>query len=354
MAESTPPIIDARSRKKKTPTDAAPCTAAAYRMPPRPLIVRLRNWVGDVVLSLPALHLLQAHGYQLQLTGKGWAPALLAGEGWPVQVRPARLLDRAAQLRALRREATALDAGFARRDNALVFPNSFSGALEMRLAGLKATGYADEGRSPLLARALPMPPPEGHMLLRFWRLACVFLGVEATPPEAIALRTLAADQQAADALLQAHGLRPGFVVVCPTAGGNFENMNKMWPQFPAYTRALLAHGVQVLALPGPGEERFLAEQHAGVNALPGVGLGVYGGLLRRAGLVVANDTGPAHLAAAVGAPLLSVLGPTLPGQWAPWGPNVELVRYWPEWPSVVDVMQRTEAMLERRGAMASA
>jgi heptosyltransferase II len=316
--------------------------------PPRPLIVRLRNWVGDVVLSLPALHLLQSHGYQLHLTGKGWAPALLAGEGWPVHVRPAKLLDRTVQLRGLRREAVALDPGFARRPNALVFPNSFSGALEMRLAGLKATGYADEGRSPLLTRALPMPPLEGHMLLRFWHMACAFLGVEAAPPAAIALRTAPADQQAADALLRRHGIRPGFVVVCPTAGGNFENLNKMWPQFPAFTRALLAHGVQVLALPGPGEERFLAEQHPGVTALTGVGLGAYGGLLRRAGLVVANDTGPAHLAAAVGAPLLSVLGPTLPGQWAPWGPNVEIVRFWPEWPSVEQVLAPSLARLERR------
>ena len=46
-------------------------------MQTRPLIVRLRNWVGDVILGVPALKLLASHGYQLQLIGKGWAPALL-------------------------------------------------------------------------------------------------------------------------------------------------------------------------------------------------------------------------------------------------------------------------------------
>lgn len=336
-------------RRALAPPPPMPATpiAAARRIPPRPLIVRLRNWVGDVVLSLPALRLLQAHGYQLLLVGKVWAPSLLAGEAWPVQVRPSTLLERTAQLRALRRQAIALDAGFARRPNALVFPNSFSGALEMRLAGLKATGYAHEGRSPLLHRVLPPAPDDEHVLLRFWRLACTFLACDARAPQAIGLQTRPADQEAADALLHAHGIRPGFVLACPTAGGNFENMNKMWPQFPAFTRALLARGVDVVAVPGPGEERLVGEQHAGVTILAGVGLGVYGGLLRRAGLVAANDTGPAHLAAAVGAPLLSVLGPTLPGQWAPWGPNVDIIRHWPEWPSVEAVLARSATLLER-------
>ena len=51
----------------------------------RPLIVRLRNWVGDVVLSVPLLQRLDAAGYQLQLLGRAWAQDLLAGPGWPVQ-----------------------------------------------------------------------------------------------------------------------------------------------------------------------------------------------------------------------------------------------------------------------------
>ncbi len=53
----------------------------------RPLIVRLCNYVGDVILSVPALRLLEANGYELQLYGKGWAASLLAGEGWPCLTR---------------------------------------------------------------------------------------------------------------------------------------------------------------------------------------------------------------------------------------------------------------------------
>lgn len=313
-------------------------------MTSRPLIIRLRNWVGDVILGVPAIQLLQSHGYAPRLVGKGWAPALLAGGGWPVHVRPGPLRARVAQLRALRREARAADPGFDRRDNALVLPTSFSGALEMRLAGLKAVGYAQEARGWLLARSEPITYG-GHALVSYWELACRFLRVDAAPPAAIGLPTAPADQQAADALLAREGVRPGFVVVCPFAGGLFEKQDKTWPAFADFSRAAAALGRDLVACPGPGEDALIRDQHPGVKLLAGVKLGVYGGLLRRAALVVSNDTGPAHLAAAVGAPVLSVLGPTKPEQWAPWGPTVQVLRRWPDWPTVDEALARAESML---------
>ncbi len=327
--------------------------SAGLSLPPCPLVVRLRNWVGDVILGVPALHLLRQHGYALQLVGKGWAPALLAGEGWPVHVRPGPLRERVAQLRALKRDALALDPSFARRDNAMVLPTSFSGALEMRLAGLRAVGYAQEARGLLLARAEPITYG-GHALASYWELACRFLRIAVTPPpERIGLATRAEDQAVADALLTANGIAPSkFIVVCPFAGGQFEKQEKTWPAFADCTRALLARGHTLVACPGPGEESIVSQQHAGVRLLAGVKLGVYGGLLRRAALVISNDTGPAHLAAAVDAPVLSVLGPTKPEQWAPWGPQVRVARRWPEWPGVDEVLAHTDALLQRPRASA--
>ena len=314
-------------------------------MPPRPLIVRLCNWVGDVILALPSLRLLADHGHSLQLFGKGWAVPLLAGEAFGVHKRRNGVWANAGALRERRREALASDPGFDRRPNAVVLPTSFSSALEMRLAGLRAIGYAHEGRSPLLGRALPAPPYEQHMLMRYWTLACRFLDVEAEPPASIGLRTHPVDQAAADGLLASRGIRPGFIVVCPMAGGTFEKLDKRWPRFAEYSQQLRRLDRDIIACPGPGEASIIRDHHPGVHSLEGVSLGVYGGLMRRAALVVSNDTGPAHLAAAVDAPLLSVLGPTLPEQWAPWGPSVQVVRRWPEWPTVDEVMARTRETL---------
>jgi heptosyltransferase-2 len=312
--------------------------------PSRPIIVRLRNWIGDVILGVPALQLLESNGFAPTLVAKAWAKPLLAGHAWPVHAKPDALRERVAQLRSLKREAMAADADFTRRDNALVLPTSFSAALDMRLAGLRAVGYAQEARGFLLARALPITDG-GHALASYWELACRFLGVERLPPVRIGLRTSPADQDNADELLARHDLAPGFVVVCPFAGGQFEKQDKIWPHFPAFTRALRASGRAVVACPGPGEASIVRDHHPGVTMLEGVKLGVYGGLMRRASLVVSNDTGPAHLAAAVDTPLVSVLGPTKPEQWAPWGPRVHVVRHWPRWPTVDEVMATAEAVL---------
>ena len=172
----------------------------------RPLIVRLRNFVGDAVLGLPALRLLERHGYQLQLVGKDWAPDLFASEGWPVHVRPKKLVDRVKQLRGLRAEARRLD--------------------------------------------------------------------------------------------------PGYVMVCPFANDTIELVDKTWPHFPACAERLAASGQQVLICPGPNEVEGGRRMYPTALRLEGVGQGVYNALLARARLVVSNDTGPAHMAAAVGAPLL--------------------------------------------------
>lgn len=314
----------------------------------RPLIVRLRNWIGDAVLGIPALQLLEAHGHAPQLVGKGWAASLLAGHGWPVHARPGNLRQRVAQLRQLRHSAEAQDPSFNRADNALVLPTSFSSALEMRLAGLKAVGYAQEARGWLLSRHEAITYG-GHALVSYWDLACRFLRIQQPPPATIGLQTSPEHEARAQALIQQHHLTPGFIVICPFAGGTFEKLDKTWPHFPAFTAALLAalrtQPRDIVACPGPGEDSIIHAHYPGVKVLNQVDLGTYAALLRQASLVVSNDTGPGHMAAAVGAPLLSVLGPTKPEQWAPWGPSVQVLRRWPEWLGVEPVLERALASL---------
>lgn len=316
--------------------------------PIKPLIVRLRNWVGDVTLGVPALKLLEDHGYTLELVGKAWAHSLLAGTSWRVHVRPSSLRERVCQLASLRQQCAQLDPSFKQRNHAIVFPTSFSAALEMKLAGLRAVGYRQEARGLLLARSEPIVYGN-HALESYWELACRFLGVSLSPPASIQLAISPEGQTLADALIKEHHLDPGFVVICPFAGGTFEKLDKTWPDFHRFTAALLpclyACGKKIVACPGPGEEHIILNQHPGVCMLPGLTLETYKALLKRSDLVVSNDTGPAHMAAAVGASVLSVLGPTQPEQWAPWGPQVKYLRQWPQWPRVEDVLEETMKQL---------
>ncbi len=309
---------------------------------PGPLAVRLCNYIGDVVLGLPALQLLHDHDVALQLYGKGWARVLLSAYPWAVTVRERSWSARVAQLRALRADCGARQA--ARRVDALVMPNSLSSAVELRLAGWRPAGVGNEGRSIFLSQVLPASTA-AHKLEGFWSLASGLLGVTHAPPRSIGLRLTAAAQERADALTREHGLHDGFLMVAPLAAGDVDGQDKRWPHFAALSALLERVAVPIVACPGPGEADATREALPRALLLDDVALDTYAALLARCRLMIANDTGPAHLAAAVGAPVLSVLGPTLPEVWGPWGPTVRVVRRWPGWPGADEVMSACEHML---------
>ncbi len=332
---------------------SVPCENEAEPPPSalrQPLIVRLRNWVGDVTLALPMLQRLADAGFAPVLVGKGWARELLAGTGWPVHGLPKSTRERVALLRRLRDEARAAHPGF--RDaaiHALCLPDSFSSALEFRLAGLRALGHAWEGRRWLLGRAVARPRAT-HELEVYWRLGQALLGRDEPAPEQVRLQPTAAQRREAAALRAAHGLPERPIVICPFAGGSWDGVPKQWPGFAAFAAERLpALGLPVAVCPGPGEEERLAREHyAGATLLPGVNLGVYAALLQDAAAMVSNDTGPAHMAAAVGVPLVSVMGPSDPTLWRPRGPAERVTVLgghgrWPEGDEVMAALQRAIA-----------
>lgn len=307
-----------------------------------PILIRLPNYVGDTVLALPAINHLVDHGFRPVLVGKRWGADLLSpwqGDGWQVHPYPARLRERIALLRQLR-HAHAIS-----RECALLIPNSFSSAIEARLAGFAATGYRADARGWLLRRGLTKAAGR-HEMDAFLDLAFAVTGtsmpaqpVGATPsPMRTYYRLDAAQAALADERLRAAGVVGPFVAVCPFAGGKFEGQSKLWPGFPDLVRRLSAHGPVVIC-PGNADEEAIAQnEYSGATILKGIGLAALAALLARARCVVANDTGPGHLAAAVGAPLISVQGPGSRDKYYPRGPSVQLARQMGSWPSVDAVM----------------
>jgi heptosyltransferase-1 len=91
----------------------------------------------------------------------------------------------------------------------------------------------------------------------------------------------------------------------------------------AAAETLAEHGVPALVIWGPGEraeaERAVASTGDLAILAPATSLGVLAALLRRASLFVGGDSGPLHLACAVGCPVLGLYGPTDPTVNAPWG-----------------------------------
>jgi lipopolysaccharide heptosyltransferase I len=130
-----------------------------------------------------------------------------------------------------------------------------------------------------------------------------------------------ADSEAARAMREQTGGR--YALLNPGAAWP----NKRWP--PARLAAIAVqlrerHGLRSVVLWGPGEEALAADVVAGANGAavlsPRTTIADLVALARRAALMVSGDTGPTHIAAALGTPIVGIYGPTRPARNGPMSP----------------------------------
>ena len=296
------------------------------------LIVRLPNHLGDACMALPALDLLADSGNALTLAGKPWARDLFAAYPWPTVALTGSRVDR---IRALRN---------GRQKAGLLLTNSFGSALEFRMSGIAAIGYARDGRSWLLRRAEAVNASD-HMVAYYHRLASAYVGTSPPVPRNLRLRVDDPARQRGRDLLKVHGVTANYVVLCPVAVGFHHGQVKAWNGFTRLTRELLASGVAVVAMPGPNESATVRSALPGAIVLPESDVATFAAVLAGARLVVANDSGPGHLAAAVGARLISVFGVTEPEKTRPWSTTATLVGSSQAWPPYAEVRSAVDAAL---------
>jgi ADP-heptose:LPS heptosyltransferase len=163
-------------------------------------------------------------------------------------------------------------------------------------------------------------PPEGGPHASLWlarALSPLGLRAGADPPSPLVF----SEDERREARARTRDLDDGFLAVHPGSGSTAKN----WPaeRFAEAARRLSAGRPWLLVL-GPAEEES-AEWPGAVLAREWP-LRPLGAALSRAGLVLGNDSGVAHLAAASGAPTLTLFGPTDPARWAPVGLRAVTVR----------------------------
>lgn len=309
----------------------------------RSLIIRLPNHLGDACMALPALDRLAGEGLGLTLAGRSWAADLFAAYPWPVIALAAARRERIAALRTLRVRTP-------QPPEALLLTNSFSSALEFRLAGFRPAGYATDARRLLLHPAISVPAAWSgpmHTIEYYFHLAQALLDLAPAPAPVPALRLTAGSRERAAAALASAKAAARYLVLCPVAQGRHRGQVKCWSGFGPLSRELIARGYDVVVCPGPGE---LVEARAAVpqaRVLEPLDLGAFAALLAGSRLVIANDSGPGHLAAAVGAHLVGVFGVTDPAKTRPWGPTVQLVGGAGGWPGYEEVAAVVAAELAR-------
>ncbi len=284
---------------------------------PAPLLVDLPNWLGDVVMALPAVARL--------LVANAGAPATLHCRP-PLRRLLAQLLPGAATVATPRRSsplraARELCRALGRYSLGVTFRHSLRARLLLLLAARDRAGSGERGGSLLINRAVTLDRgrhqvEDGQALLEAVGAGRLDPRWRPDPPPQLvaegrrALDGARVDPEAAVALVPAAAWGP----------------SKQWPaaRFGELAQRLVAAGRQPVVLIGPGEEVVAAAvaTAAGVD-LPILGpaldvAGLYG-VLGHLGLVVSNDTGPMHLAALAGARVVALFGPTDPVRTAPLG-----------------------------------
>lgn len=287
------------------------------------VVVRGTNWLGDLLMSLPAtwqLRRLLPAGLPLTVLTPAALASLWQACPWVDRVLPftGRRVE-GAPARAVR----ALGAGVA-----VVLPNSFGAALDLWRKGIPVRiGRRGRWRAPLLTHGLPplrhtMHVGQYHQLAETLEVVSVLGQIEWSaehPP----LRVAPAEGVLAGLGLPAAAAR-GLLAIAPGAAFG---PAKQWPveHFRAVAQWWLARGGAVVAL-GTRTERAVAEAAVGGlerawNLAGRTTLQELMSLLRGCRAAVANDSGLMHLAAALGLPGVALYGCTDPVGTGPVGPG---------------------------------
>jgi len=303
--------------------------------PAQRILVVQPSWVGDAVMATPTLRAIREFYPTAEIsylmkryvkpvyTGMPWANRLITYRTGRTKAKAGKgqFFDLAARLRA------------GRFDLAILLPNSFKSALICKMARIpRVVGYERDGRSFLLTdRLLPQKDRGKYVptpIVRYYLGLARYLGSTHDDTRLQLFVTDRERQQAAD-LFQRAGLDPALErpgtrgagpLVLLNPGANYGEAKCWLPEhFAAVADRMVDElGATVLISGAPKERPILDAvqrnmKHAPVDlAAKGITLGALKEIVRRCDLMITNDTGPRHIAAAFDVPVVTVFGPTHP------------------------------------------
>lgn len=298
----------------------------------RKLLVRGPNWLGDAVMALPSLEIAKraAPGARLTLAVPEHLAGLFTGADDVDEVLPLKG----------RKSALAVARGFRAGgfDSTLLLPNSFGSAMAAWIARIpRRAGYSRDGRRWLLSEPVPCPPGmrARHQAEYYVELVRA-LGAEADGlnlRQPVRLHALKTTRREVAATLSSERVRPEapLAVLAPCAVGP----GKEWPagRFGRLAALLSRQGFEVVLVGSPAERAKVAAvaraaledgarvlDLAGRNSVAGMAA-----LFELAAVFAGNDSGPMHLAGAMGLPAVGIFVGTDPELYRPLGPRAATI-----------------------------
>lgn len=305
-----------------------------FATPPERVLVKAVNWLGDAVMTMPALRAVRAAYPQARLAVlvKRELAGFYSGAGWIDEVIPYRVLQGLPGIADRRRIVAGLRAR--RFDLAVLFPKSFQAALWTFLARIpRRVGFATDWRSALLTDRVPFDSAlrERHQLYDYLHLLERGLGITGRAADC-ALDVHEQHRVRLEDWLKERRQRPERRLIALAAAAAY-GPAKEWPErHYAELIDLLAerHGAECVLLGAPSEveksERVARASRAGAVVAAGeTDIAGAMALLSLCDGFAGNDSGSMHVAGALGIPTVGIFGSTNPDRTGPLGPRVRVL-----------------------------
>ena len=300
----------------------------------RKILIRSVNWIGDAVMTTPAISIIREHFPHAKITILANEPVSQLFSNHPgidkviTFKRQGKHHGVAGRLRLaaeLRKQAF---------DLAIILPNSFDSALVPWLAGIPARiGKCSDGRTLLLngryTAAKGAPPcheVEYYLnLMRYFGItgSCTQPHLFITPEEA----------DRASGLLAENGIQPADFVLGINPGASYGSAKRWYPdRFAEVARRLADEwSAKVVIFGGPGETAIAGDiesrlEGAAMNLAGKTSVRELMSLIRRCNFFITNDSGPMHIAAAFDVPLVAIFGSTDHTGTSPYNKKAVVVR----------------------------
>ncbi len=305
------------------------------------VVVRGTNWVGDSIMTIPALRALRRilPDASITLAVRPGAKGIFSEVDF---IDDVLVYDRRNAFSVFGQVREWKKREF---DLAVLFQNAFEAALIPFLAGVPVRlGYATESRQAMLTHPLPLPDWRSTKHEVFYYLYLItaleqMLFRTSTVCEGdpdVSLSISESRKSEASELLRSHGVaeEKSVVAICP---GSINSRAKRWPTeaYAALADRLIDDRRNVVLIGSKDEIDVTNEvakrmRHRPVVLTGKTTLDQITAVLGLVDLVVTNDTGPAHIAAALGCPTIVIFGPTNPLTTRPFSPKAEIIRHPPD------------------------
>jgi len=295
------------------------------------IAVRVPNWIGDSVLSIPAIKSLKKNfpSSNIFIVSKSWVKDVFLNLDFvhEIIIVPDQNSPKSIRSSAKKLKKYDFDAG-------LLLTNSFLSALQFALTGIpKRWGYARDGRQLLLTEQVSYKNPRKqiHQVLYYQNILSG-LGFKTYPPK-LELAVTEQEKALAADFLRSYDLDPAKKTIILNPGAYF-GPAKRWPvsQYAALAEMLQKKASLNLLLIGSRAEKELAQaitdslKKKPVDIAGKTSLRMLAAIMSLANVVVSNDSGPMHISNALGIPVIALFGPTVPAATRPFQQPYALIK----------------------------